>query len=181
MMRAEVGGTIDTRATRRKPPARCSTVSIRKAHRRAARRLRKTRLRPGGRSERSRSPARAVRARAATCPLRRQRPHLQSLMRSAMNQLGMSARTFHRVLKLARTIADLGDRTDSSRAPFGCAQGRSGGGDPPSVDRDGKDETQAIRGSRRPAARATPRRTTPPGELSRPTWALVLGSRRQIA
>ena len=28
-------------------------------------------------------------------------------MRSAMNQLGMSARAFHRVLKLARTIADL--------------------------------------------------------------------------
>jgi magnesium chelatase family protein len=31
----------------------------------------------------------------------------KALMRSAMNQLGMSARTFHRVLKLARTIADL--------------------------------------------------------------------------
>jgi magnesium chelatase family protein len=28
-------------------------------------------------------------------------------MRSMMNQLGMSARAFHRVLKLARTIADL--------------------------------------------------------------------------
>ena len=28
-------------------------------------------------------------------------------MRSAMNQLGMSARAFHRVLKLGRTIADL--------------------------------------------------------------------------
>ncbi len=28
-------------------------------------------------------------------------------MRSAMNQLGMSVRAFHRVLKLARTIADL--------------------------------------------------------------------------
>ncbi len=31
----------------------------------------------------------------------------KALMRSAMNQLDMSARTFHRVLKLARTIADL--------------------------------------------------------------------------
>ncbi len=31
----------------------------------------------------------------------------KALMRSAMNQLGMSARIFHRVLKLARTIADL--------------------------------------------------------------------------
>ncbi len=31
----------------------------------------------------------------------------QALMRSAMNQLGMSARAFHRVLKLGRTIADL--------------------------------------------------------------------------
>jgi magnesium chelatase family protein len=31
----------------------------------------------------------------------------KSLMRAAMSQLGMSARAFHRVLKLARTIADL--------------------------------------------------------------------------
>ena len=31
----------------------------------------------------------------------------KALMRSAMNQLGMSARAFHRVLKLGRTIADL--------------------------------------------------------------------------
>jgi magnesium chelatase family protein len=28
-------------------------------------------------------------------------------LRTAMSQLGMSARTFHRILKLARTIADL--------------------------------------------------------------------------
>ncbi len=32
-----------------------------------------------------------------------------SLMRTAMSQLQMSARGFHRVLKLARTIADLAD------------------------------------------------------------------------
>ena len=31
----------------------------------------------------------------------------KALMRAAMQQLGMSARAFHRVLKLARTIADL--------------------------------------------------------------------------
>ena len=31
----------------------------------------------------------------------------QSLMRSAMSQLQLSARGYHRVLKLARTIADL--------------------------------------------------------------------------
>ncbi len=31
----------------------------------------------------------------------------KALMRNAMNQLGMSARAFHRVLKLARTIANL--------------------------------------------------------------------------
>jgi magnesium chelatase family protein len=31
----------------------------------------------------------------------------KSLMKAAMQQLGMSARSFHRVLKLARTIADL--------------------------------------------------------------------------
>jgi magnesium chelatase family protein len=33
----------------------------------------------------------------------------QSLLRAATQQLGMSARSFHRVLKLARTIADLED------------------------------------------------------------------------
>jgi magnesium chelatase family protein len=33
----------------------------------------------------------------------------RSLMRNAMAQLGMSARAFHRVLKLARTIADLAE------------------------------------------------------------------------
>jgi magnesium chelatase family protein len=33
----------------------------------------------------------------------------KSLMKAAMQQLGMSARSFHRVLKLARTIADLAD------------------------------------------------------------------------
>jgi magnesium chelatase family protein len=31
----------------------------------------------------------------------------RALMRAAMTQLGLSARAFHRVLKLARTIADL--------------------------------------------------------------------------
>jgi magnesium chelatase family protein len=31
----------------------------------------------------------------------------QSLMRAAMNQLNLSARAYHRILKLARTIADL--------------------------------------------------------------------------
>jgi magnesium chelatase family protein len=32
----------------------------------------------------------------------------KSLLRMAMNQLGLSARAFHRVLKVARTVADLG-------------------------------------------------------------------------
>jgi len=31
----------------------------------------------------------------------------RALMRSAMNQLQLSARAYHRILKLARTIADL--------------------------------------------------------------------------
>jgi magnesium chelatase family protein len=31
----------------------------------------------------------------------------QSLMRTAMNQMQLSARAYHRILKLARTIADL--------------------------------------------------------------------------
>lgn len=33
----------------------------------------------------------------------------QSLMRAAMTQLNLSARAYHRILKLARTIADLAD------------------------------------------------------------------------
>jgi magnesium chelatase family protein len=33
----------------------------------------------------------------------------KGLMRSAMQQMQMSARAFHRILKLARTIADLAD------------------------------------------------------------------------
>jgi magnesium chelatase family protein len=31
----------------------------------------------------------------------------RSLLRMAVNQLGLSARSFHRVLKVARTVADL--------------------------------------------------------------------------
>jgi magnesium chelatase family protein len=34
-------------------------------------------------------------------------PSAQSLLQAAMNQLHLSARAFHRILKLARTIADL--------------------------------------------------------------------------
>jgi magnesium chelatase family protein len=33
----------------------------------------------------------------------------QAIMRAAMTQLSLSARAYHRVLKLARTIADLAD------------------------------------------------------------------------
>ncbi len=33
----------------------------------------------------------------------------KSLLRAAMQQMQMSARAFHRILKLARTIADLAD------------------------------------------------------------------------
>lgn len=36
----------------------------------------------------------------------------QSLMRSAMSQLQLSARAYHRILKLARTIADLAGSTE---------------------------------------------------------------------
>jgi magnesium chelatase family protein len=36
----------------------------------------------------------------------------RSVLRAAMTQLGMSARAFHRILKLARTIADLEDASD---------------------------------------------------------------------
>lgn len=40
----------------------------------------------------------------------------QSLMRSAMSQLQLSARAYHRILKLARTIADLAGSEDIQSA-----------------------------------------------------------------
>lgn len=43
------------------------------------------------------------------CPLDQES---QSLMRSALQQLRLSARAYHRVLKLSRTIADLADEKD---------------------------------------------------------------------
>lgn len=36
----------------------------------------------------------------------------RSLMKTAMNQMQLSARAYHRILKLARTIADLGGSAD---------------------------------------------------------------------
>jgi magnesium chelatase family protein len=42
-------------------------------------------------------------------------PPAQSLLRTAMKQLHLTARSFHRVLKLARTIADL-DSTNIIKA-----------------------------------------------------------------
>ena len=41
-------------------------------------------------------------------------PEGQSLMREAMSQLQLSARAYHRILKLARTIADLAGSADKS-------------------------------------------------------------------
>ena len=40
----------------------------------------------------------------------------QSLMRAAMSQLQLSARAYHRILKLARTIADLAESEDIQSA-----------------------------------------------------------------
>ncbi|MBU1660291.1 MAG: ATP-binding protein, partial [Chloroflexi bacterium] len=40
----------------------------------------------------------------------------RSLMRTAMNQMQISARAYHRVLKLARTIADLAGETEIAPA-----------------------------------------------------------------
>ncbi len=40
----------------------------------------------------------------------------QSLLQAAMKQLNLSARAFHRILKLARTIADLDDRESIAAA-----------------------------------------------------------------
>jgi magnesium chelatase family protein len=45
--------------------------------------------------------------RLQACPERSRRDEGQSLMRAAMSQLNLSARGYHRILKLARTIADL--------------------------------------------------------------------------
>ncbi|MCC7187204.1 MAG: hypothetical protein IT312_00565, partial [Anaerolineales bacterium] len=40
----------------------------------------------------------------------------QSLMRAAMSQMNLSARAYHRILKLARTIADLAGSEDIQSA-----------------------------------------------------------------
>jgi magnesium chelatase family protein len=51
-------------------------------------------------------------------------PPVESLLRDAVNRLGLSARAYHRVLKIARTIADMdaaGERTtthDSEAIPY---------------------------------------------------------------
>ena len=43
-------------------------------------------------------------------------PEGQSLMRAAMSQLNLSARAYHRILKLSRTIADLAGSEDTQSA-----------------------------------------------------------------
>ena len=50
----------------------------------------------------------------------------KALMQSAMNQLQLSARAYHRVLKLARTIADLAGVRTSDRLTWRrrCNTGR---------------------------------------------------------
>ena len=45
----------------------------------------------------------------------------QSLMRAAMSQLQLSARAYHRILKLSRTIADLAGSEDIQSAHLGEA------------------------------------------------------------
>jgi magnesium chelatase family protein len=45
----------------------------------------------------------------------------QSLMRAAMSQLQLSARSYHRILKLARTIADLAGSEEIQSAHLGEA------------------------------------------------------------
>src|SRR3990172_684794 len=44
----------------------------------------------------------------------------QSLMRAAMSQLNLSARAYHHILKLARTIADLAGRSEERRVGKEC-------------------------------------------------------------
>ena len=52
------------------------------------------------------------------CPLDSE---CQALIRSATQQLGLSARAYHRVLKLSRTIADLVGEKDISPVHLGEA------------------------------------------------------------
>ncbi len=47
------------------------------------------------------------------CPIS---PPVERLLRDAANRLGLSARAYHRVLKIARTIADLAGEEDLSVA-----------------------------------------------------------------
>jgi magnesium chelatase family protein len=46
----------------------------------------------------------------------------QSLMRSAMSQLNLSARAYHRILKLSRTIGYLADSEEIQSAHLADAQ-----------------------------------------------------------
>ncbi|HQX63083.1 MAG TPA: magnesium chelatase, partial [Thermomicrobiales bacterium] len=67
--------------------------------------------------QRSRLRGTSLRTNADMGPLEIQRHcHLddtsEALMRAAMRQLQLSARSYHRILKLARTIADLANETD---------------------------------------------------------------------
>jgi magnesium chelatase family protein len=50
---------------------------------------------------------------ARVCPLNRES---RALISTAIARLGLSARAFHRVLKLARTCADLGDEPNIRRS-----------------------------------------------------------------
>jgi hypothetical protein len=59
-------------------------------------------------------------------------------MRSAVPQLQLSARTFHRVLKIARTIADLAGSDDIALAhPSAALRASSGRGDSVSAEKAG--------------------------------------------
>lgn len=46
---------------------------------------------------------------------------VETLLRDAVNRLGLSARAYHRVLKIARTIADLDEAADLTTAHVGEA------------------------------------------------------------
>ena len=110
---------------RRSPPTQLAARARRRAERvrRRARRgrARERALARQGTRQRARSPATRSTATAASTRPRR------SFLQAAATRLGWSARSFHRVLRVARTIADLGGAATRSRPRTSPRRSSTGG------------------------------------------------------